>query len=312
MIHANRRTGERVLLASTLLGTGLILVLTATLFVSGLRHFRGDEAARVAAPPSAPSPTAAASPAPIVAATATARGATMPPGDDPAPLAGSSPTPRLVPSASPNLTASQVLEYGPSDRREVALTFDAGADRGYGAEILDLLAEEGVKASFGMTGLYAEANPDLVRRMVEEGHMLFNHTWSHPSFTGRSSDTAPLTRAERLEELRTTEDLVRELTGYELRPYFRPPYGDFDASVLADLADAGYGVTVHWSCDSRDSLGATADEILTRCVEGARSGRIILLHLGGQSAAYEALPRMIASLRAQGFAFVTVEEMLRP
>jgi len=205
-----------------------------------------------------------------------------------------------------------VLEYGLSERREVALTFDAGADRGYGAEILDLLAEEGVKASFGMTGMYAEANPDLVRRMVAEGHMLFNPTWSHRSFTGTSSGKAPLTRSERMEELRTTEDLVRNLTGYEMRPYFRPPYGDYDESVLADLADAGYGVTVHWSCDSRDSLGAAATEILTRCVEGAQPGRIILLHVGAQSAAYEALPWMIASLREQGLAFVTIEEMLQP
>jgi peptidoglycan/xylan/chitin deacetylase (PgdA/CDA1 family) len=205
-----------------------------------------------------------------------------------------------------------VLSYGLSERPEVALTFDAGADRGYGAEILDLLAAEGITASFGMTGMYAEANPDLVQRMVEEGHMLFNHSWSHRSFTGTSTGSAPLTRAERLEELQTTEALVQELTGYVMRPYFRPPYGDYDASVLADLADAGYLVTVHWSCDSHDSLGATAGEILTRCAEGARPGRIILLHVGGQSASYEALPTMIASLREQGFTFVTVEAMLRP
>ncbi len=172
---------------------------------------------------------------------------------------------RPSPPSGSHGSESLVVEYGASGRREVALTFDAGADRGYGEEILDLLAQEGIKASFGMTGMYAAENPDLVRRMVDEGHMVFNHTWSHQSFTGANPGTAPLTRAERLEELRTTETLVRDLTGYDLRPYFRPPYGDYDASVLTDVATAGYGVLLLWSCDSRDSLGATADEIVANC-----------------------------------------------
>lgn len=70
---------------------------------------------------------------------------------------------------------------------EVALTFDAGADRGYAEAILDTLDEYGIKASFGITGHWAEENPDLVARMVEDGHMVFNHTWTHRSFTGFST-----------------------------------------------------------------------------------------------------------------------------
>lgn len=197
-------------------------------------------------------------------------------------------------------------------RQEIALTFDAGADRGYAEEILDLLQAEGIAASFGIMGQWAEANPDLLQRMVDEGHMLFNHSWSHPSFTGATPGTVPLSREERWGEVQRTEQLVRELTGYELRPYFRPPYGDIDASVLTDLAEMGYTRVLLWSCDSRDSLGATADEIMGTCIDNARPGRIVLLHVGAQSAAYEALPRMIASLRAQGFAFVTADQILRP
>lgn len=205
-----------------------------------------------------------------------------------------------------------MVEYGTSGRREIALTFDAGADRGYAEEILDLLAAEGVTASFGVMGQWAEANPDLVRRMVAEGHLLFNHSWSHPSFTGGSTGDDPLSREERWAEVRRTEALVRELAGYDLRPYFRPPYGDHDEGVLADLGTAGYAVTLLWSCDSRDSLGATAEEILAACIDTAQPGRIVLLHVGGRSAAYEALPRAIATLRARGFAFVTVDQLLRP
>lgn len=205
---------------------------------------------------------------------------------------------------------SQIVEYGTSGRREIALTFDAGADRGYAEEILDLLQAEGIVASFGILGQWAEANPDLVQRMVAEGHMLFNHSWSHASFTGVTTGIAPLSTEERWVEVQRTEQVVRDLTGYELQPYFRPPYGDYDASTLTDLAAMGYGRTLIWSCDSRDSLGATADEILATCFDTAQPGRIVLLHVGAQSAAYEALPRMIASLRAQGFAFVTADQIL--
>lgn len=207
---------------------------------------------------------------------------------------------------------SRVVEYGESDRREIALTFDAGADTGYAAKILDVLKERGAKASFGMTGVWAEANPDLVKRMVDEGHMLFNHSWDHPSFTGASTQSEPLSTDERLRQLRDTEDIVRDLTGYDMLPYFRPPYGDIDDSVLTDLETAGYSVTVMWSCDTRDSLGASSAEILITCIEDAQPGRIVLLHVGYQSAAYEALPAMLDSLQERGFAFVTVEQMLQP
>lgn len=219
-------------------------------------------------------------------------------------------------TASPDpgtIDQAVLAEYGTSGRREIALTFDAGADRGYAEEILDLLAAEGVTASFGILGQWAEANPDLVRRMVAEGHMLFNHSWSHASLSGATTGTAPLTYDQVVQELAQTEQVVAEITGgYQLRPYFRPPYGDYDATSLEYLARTGYSVALLWSCDSRDSLGATAEEILSTCIETAQPGRIILLHVGAQSAAYGALPRMIASLRDQDFSFVTAHQILQP
>ena len=219
-----------------------------------------------------------------------------------------------VPSTGPVSDGQALLaEYGTSGRREIALTFDAGADRGYAAEILDLLAAEGVTASFGILGQWAEANPDLVRRMVDEGHMLFNHSWSHASLTGASTGTTPLTYEEVVQALELAEQTVAEITGgYQMRPYFRPPYGDYDATSLEYLGRAGYTIVLMWSCDSRDSLGATAEAILSTCIDTAQPGRIVLLHVGAQSATYEALPRMIVSLREQGFSFVTAEKILQP
>ncbi|HEY2593413.1 MAG TPA: polysaccharide deacetylase family protein, partial [Chloroflexota bacterium] len=93
------------------------------------------------------------------------------------PVSDDAPTPAPTPPIPPRVD-------GPSG--VVALTFDAGADRGYAEAILDTLKTEGVPASFGMTGQWAQANPDLVQRMVAEGHRLINHTWEHRSWTGLS------------------------------------------------------------------------------------------------------------------------------
>lgn len=205
-----------------------------------------------------------------------------------------------------------IVEYGESGRPEIALTFDAGADLGYAEEILDLLQAEGITANFGIMGQWAENHPDLVQRMVDEGHMLFNHSWSHPSFTGVTTSTEPLPYQERWQEVEQTDQIVREITGYEMKPYFRPPYGDMDPAGLGLLGEMGYTRVLNWSCDSRDSLGASGEEILTNCIYNARPGRIVLLHVGGQSAAYSVLPQIIASLREQGFTFVTADQILQP
>ncbi len=90
----------------------------------------------------------------------------------------------------------------------VALTFDAGADAGYAGQILDTLKAQGVKATFGITGKWAEANPALFRRMVNEGHGLINHTYSHRSFTGYSTGSRALTYQERSDELYKTQSVV--------------------------------------------------------------------------------------------------------
>jgi peptidoglycan/xylan/chitin deacetylase (PgdA/CDA1 family) len=210
---------------------------------------------------------------------------------------------------------SQVFEHGPSSRPEIALTFDAGADRGNTVAILNLLARYGIKASFGITGQWAKANPDLVQRMVLEGHMVFNHTWSHGSFTGFSTGgvSAVTTSDARKKELDDTAVLIASITnGYDVRPYWRPPYGDLDDGVLRDVTADGYGVTVMWSCDTLGWDGNSVDGIVARCGTSAEAGDIILLHVGEQSLDAKALPQLIAVLLDKGFTFVTIEELLQP
>jgi peptidoglycan/xylan/chitin deacetylase (PgdA/CDA1 family) len=274
-----------------------------------------------ALPPTAPTSAPTATKEPVDEATAEPS-PTDEPTEEPTeePTAEPSPTEedaatRPDPPEQDGSGLSQVYERGESGRHEVALTFDAGGDRGFAEEILDTLKEYGVIASFGITGDWASQNPDLVQRMVGDGHMVFNHTWSHRSFTGYSTkgwDDGITDPDEQIDEIDRTENEIRDLTGYDTAPYFRPPYGDLDDDVLQTVADAGYWITVMWSCDSLGWNGATVDEIIEKCGDNAENGDIILLHVGSDSTDHDALPGLIESLQASGFDFVTVEQLLQP
>jgi peptidoglycan/xylan/chitin deacetylase (PgdA/CDA1 family) len=193
----------------------------------------------------------------------------------------------------------------------IALTFDAGADRGYAKEILNTLRDTGVKATFGMTGKWAEQNPDLIQRMVDEGHQLMNHTYDHASFTGYSPGTAPLTADERRREIERTEAVISAIVGVQVKPWFRPPYGDYDAAMLTQLGQLGYTYSVMWTVDSLGWKGISTDEITARCIDGAVPGAILLFHVGAASQDAAALPEIIRQLRADGYSFGTIAELLR-
>jgi peptidoglycan/xylan/chitin deacetylase (PgdA/CDA1 family) len=192
----------------------------------------------------------------------------------------------------------------------VALTFDAGSDAGWTSEILDVLAANHLRASFGVTGRFAAANPALVRRIVADGHVVMNHSDDHPSFTGRSTNEAPLTTAQRLDQLRRADDAIAAASGARTAPWFRPPYGDEDASVRADVGSAGYRYEIMWTVDSLGWRGAGVDEITSRCLDGAGNGVIYLFHVGAASADHAALQSVIDGLRARGLGFATVAELL--
>lgn len=221
---------------------------------------------------------------------------------------------RPSPPPDPGTGMSAIVEGGSNGRLEVALTFDAGADTGYGAAILDLLRDEGIAATFGMTGVWAQANPDLVQRMAAEGHQIINHTWDHASLTGANTGLPPQTPEQIAQTLADTEAVVRDITGgYEMRPYFRPPYGDYDAASLGHLYDNGYYLTIWWTCDSHGWAGWGAQEIIDYCTTNIVEDEILLLHVGAAAATdYEALPGLIQFFRDNGYAFVTVEQMLQP
>lgn len=251
-----------------------------------------------------PEPTATLPPTPVP---------TIPPTPEPTIPPTPEETPRPVPPANP-YDQSFIIERGQSGRREVAITFDAGEGTGAVDEILDYLRDNDITVSFGITGEWARENPELLRRMVDEGHMLFNHSDTHLSWTGVSTGLDPIPDETRIAELDGAEQAVLEITGYEMKPFFRPPYGDYDLDGLELLKAQGYEYTVWWTCDSFGWRGATAEEVLERCgpdSDFGGPGGILLMHVS-QAEDYRALEMLVGAYRAQGYEFVTMEEMIQP
>ncbi len=243
---------------------------------------------------------------------------TLPPTETPEP----EPTPTEEPTATERPPApdtgldgtSLIVERGSRDRLEVAFTFDAGEGAGHTEEILDLLDEYGVRGSFGLTGEWVEDNPDLAKRIVEDGHMVINHTYDHQSFTGESTGAQPLTDEERTFQIEQAEQVIRDTTGYETAPYFRFPYGAYDQEALDLLSELGYDYTLWWSCDTQGWNGYTGAEIVELCGSDAEMGgpgTVILMHVADDND-FEALPLLLGDYLSKGYDIVTMEEMLQP
>ena len=229
-----------------------------------------------------------------------------------APATGTS-RPQPTNDQRPTTNDQPAIAYrGNTSRRMVALTFDAGSDAGSTGEILDVLRRENVRATFSVTGLWAEENRDLLLAITAAGHQIINHSYDHASFTGASTGAAALTAEQRALELSRTEVTVYHLSQRSTRPYFRPPYGDVDASVERDAAAAGYGTIVLWTVDTLGWDQASEDAIVERVLAKAEPGAIYVMHAGSESQDAAALPRIIDGLRGQGYAFGAIEEVLAP
>jgi peptidoglycan/xylan/chitin deacetylase (PgdA/CDA1 family) len=204
---------------------------------------------------------------------------------------------------------AQVVYIGPVDVPAVALTFDTGVQAGHLPEILDVLKEHGKPATFGITGEWAVTNPALLKRIVEEGHAVINHSWSHPSFTGEDTGTQPLTAVEIRDQLQRTEEKVREIADASTKPYFRPPYGDFDRFVNQMLWEQGYEYNVLWTLDSLGWAGRPTNSVVTVTLAYAVNGAIFLYHVDNPRES-EALEKIIEGLNERGLRMVTIPQLL--
>ncbi|MDI3327555.1 MAG: polysaccharide deacetylase family protein [Alicyclobacillaceae bacterium] len=199
------------------------------------------------------------------------------------------------------------LLRGPGNARVVALSFDDGPDAVYTPRILDVLRREKVRATFFLVGTRTQQYPQIVRRMAAEGHALGNHTWDHANLTKLPQDQL------RNEMIRADEAVFRASGVHPA--VARPPYGAVDDRVIQTLHRMGYRI-VDWSVDSLDWKGLNADQVATNVLSHITPGAIVLQHSAGGkgedlSGTVNALPRIIRTLRAEGYRFATIPELLR-
>ena len=195
---------------------------------------------------------------------------------------------------------------GDTGEKVVYLTFDEGYENGFTGRILDELLAADVEAAFFVTGDYIRDNPDLVRRMEAEGHVVGNHTDSHPSLPSLARDSDAFRR-----EITVTEKAYRRATGRALARLLRPPMGEYSARSLCLTRRFGYA-TVFWSFAHRDWLVDDQPSVKTtvkRVLAGSHKGAIYLLHAVSRSNT-EALPAIVAGLRAQGYRLGSPAELL--
>lgn len=220
-----------------------------------------------------------------------------------------SPSTVAVSPIDPNAPVGQRIQRGANGKPFVALTFDAGSDYGFTDQILDYLKAEGIKASFGMTGAWAEKYPDGFKRIVAEGHHLINHSYSHGSWTGLSSGKPAMSVEARKAELDRADAVFISLGAKTTKPWYRPPYGDLDKAGEALLGQEGYRYIAMWSVDTLGWQGLSADAIAARCERGTVAGAIFLFHVGSASQDANALPKIVAAIRAAGLKPGTVVDV---
>jgi peptidoglycan-N-acetylmuramic acid deacetylase len=192
---------------------------------------------------------------------------------------------------------------GDTAKKELFLTFDNGYENGYTSKILDVLKEKQVPAAFFVTGHYIKDQPELLKRMVQEGHIVGNHSWSHP-------DMSQTGDAKIVEELDKVKQGVSELTGQKEMRYLRPPRGIFSDRVLAISKQQGY-TNVFWSVAYKDwdvNAQRGAQYAYDKVIEQLHPGAVILLHSVSKDNA-EALGRIIDDARAKGYTFKSLDQL---
>ncbi len=201
-------------------------------------------------------------------------------------------------AAEENLTEQGVAVENPyADIMRIALTFDDGPHPTYTPMLLDGLKERGVKVTFFVTGENAEAYPEIVKRMSEEGHLIGNHTYSHVELSAVGQEAF-------LEELEKTSRILMELTGKEIL-FVRPPYGEWNKEMEASCNM----FPVLWDVDSLDWSSKNTQAVIKRVLKDVEDGDIILMH-DSYLSTVEAALYLIDVLSTQGYEFVTVDELM--
>jgi peptidoglycan-N-acetylglucosamine deacetylase len=224
-------------------------------------------------------------------------------GQVPATSPGNASLPASPVPAFPASLRGRDITVLPTTRNVVALTFDAGAKATGLSKILTVLADQRVPATFFVTGDWVTANPAGIFAIRAAGHRVGNHSMTHLSFPG-------LPDAAISDQVLNAQRTI-QAAGLDPRPLFRFPFGDRNARTIATVNNLGY-VTVRWTVDTLGwkgtSAGITVQQVSDRAVNALRPGEIVLMHVDSTLDA-DALPDVIARIRAVGYEFVTLDTL---
>jgi len=210
----------------------------------------------------------------------------------------------IGPANAQTLAKYDAVYLGDTAEKVIYLTFDAGYENGCTAKILDVLKARKVPAAFFLVGNYMEKNADLVRRMVEEGHIVGNHTMHHHDMS-KLTDKDTFSR-----ELTDLETLFKDITGKDLPKYYRPPQGTYSEENLRMAQELGYK-TVFWSLAYVDWLNQdqpTREEAFGKLIPRTHNGAVVLLHSTSATNA-EILDELLEKWEAMGYRFASLEEL---
>lgn len=209
----------------------------------------------------------------------------------------------LSPVFSPLSARAAVYRKGNPEKKQIALSFDDGPSKRNTEEILSILKEYNVKATFFVIGENASRDPERIRSIYDAGHELGNHTYTHAYISKLPADKIR-------EEIRKTEEVLVEITG-EKPVVFRPPGGYYDDASLAVVDEMGYE-SILWSLDTRDWSMPKSEKIVSKIEDSASEGDIILFHdlEDKRLPTPAALRKIIPYLIDNGYEIVTVSELL--
>ena len=193
------------------------------------------------------------------------------------------------------------IAIGNNENKNIYLTFDLGYEAGYTSKILDTLKEKNVQGAFFITAHYLNTAPELVERMINEGHIVGNHTVNHKSMPDLSDD-------EINSELMKLNQSLYKKFGYEMK-YMRPPKGEFSERTLSITESLGFK-TVMWSfayVDWNEDSQPNQDEALNRILSNLHNGEIMLLHATSKTNS-EIMGQIIEGTQNQGFQFKSLDE----
>ncbi|EJP6472731.1 delta-lactam-biosynthetic de-N-acetylase [Clostridium botulinum] len=195
---------------------------------------------------------------------------------------------------------------GDTSKKHLYLTFDEGYENGYTDKILDVLKANNIKAAFFVTAPYVKQNKDLIKRMVDEGHLVCNHSDHHPSMA-----SAALKGKESFEkEFTVVEDLYKDITNKDMPKFFRPPMGKYSELSLKYTEDLGYK-SIFWSFAYLDwdrNKQPSPEQGKEKILNGVHNGSIILLHAVSKTNA-EILDPVLKELKNDGYEFKTLEDL---